>query len=270
MTDIDTMTLGQVGFAGDWHGNTAWAGHCVGAFANAGISRVFHLGDFGLWPGEDGKRYLQGLHDACDAAELTLFVTLGNHEDYDRVSRMRTDDSGWLYMDDYPLFRFAPRGHVWRSEGVLYASLGGAGSVDMRHRTPGKSWWPQEAITAEDVAALSANLEAVGGGRVDVMLTHDAPAGLIRRGMMPRPSWITEEVEAYCWQGRVLLAEACDIAQPRSLLHGHWHDWYEDDFEGDGYQVKVWGLPEDGKVRNCVTASPEAGAGVAKVRPAFF
>lgn len=261
-----------VGFAGDWHGNDHWATQCVRVFGELGLDTVYHLGDFGLWPGYEGKHYLRRLHEACETAGVTLFITLGNHEDYDRVALMRTDEDGWLFLKDYPLFRFAPRGHVWRVGDVVFASLGGAGSIDKHHRKPGRSWWPQEAIVAEDVAALRDNLALAGlgpEGRVDVMLTHEAPAGLRREGMVPRPSWLSEEVEHYCWSGRVVLAEAVELARPHALLHGHWHDWYQDEFTGAGFSTRVWGLPEDGNFRNCLVGVPVAGVGLVEARLAL-
>lgn len=253
---------GWVGFAGDWHGNEAWSCHGVETFARLGVDTVYHLGDFGLWPGREGKFYLERLHKTCAQFDVRLFITLGNHEDYDRVAVMQTDEDGWLFLKNYPLFRFAPRGHVWCHSGAVFASMGGAGSVDIHHRTPGKSWWAQEAIVPADVDALTANMAAAGVERVDVMLTHDAPAGVHRRGMMPRPRWITEEVEKYCHDGRVVLAEGVEVARPRVLLHGHWHDWYDDQFEGAGFVTKVWGLPDDGNWRNLAVGEPTAGVGL--------
>ena len=257
---------GAVAFAGDWHGNTRWARHCLRAIGEQKIDTVFHLGDFGLWPGEEGENYLRELHAECEKAGIRIFITLGNHEDYSRVASMPTDEEGWLFLEPYPLFRFAPRGHVWRHGDVLFASLGGAGSVDYSLRTPGSSWWPEEAITPQDVEALKNGLSAAGGGRVDVFLSHDAPAGLHRQGMLPRPSWITPEVEHYTWQGRVLLADAVELAKPRALLHGHWHEWHDDALEVGGDEMKVWGLPEDGNWRNCISALPVAGVGITEVK----
>jgi len=254
--------MDRVGFAGDWHGNFKWARNCIRAFASQGIGTVFHLGDFGLWPGADGEEYLQRLHQECDSSSVALFITLGNHEDYDRVSSMSTDGDGWMFIERYPLFRFAPRGHIWEHSGALFASLGGAVSIDRGTRIPGRTWWPDEAIGENDVAALRRNLNAFGGGVVDIMLTHDAPAGVTRQGIVPRPSWVTEEIEFDAWQGRLLLAEACDVAQPRSLLHGHWHEWHHDVLTGAGYVTEVWALPEDGNWRNCISGIPTPGIGI--------
>ena len=130
----------RIGFAGDWHGNVAWATSRLQAFGNAGITTVYQIGDFGLWPGSSGKRFLRAVDSACEHSGLHLFIVLGNHEDYDRVKLMRTDDAGWLYLKDYPRLRFATRGHTWiDGAGTRFAALGGAGSIDRNIRRLGVS-----------------------------------------------------------------------------------------------------------------------------------
>lgn len=251
----------RVGFAGDWHGNVLWATGRVREFADAGVADVFHAGDFGIWPG--GDKFLRRVNDACVDRGVSLWVTLGNHEDYDRVARMEADEAGWLFLPGFEGLRFAPRGHVWARDGVLFGSLGGAGSIDVKGRVPGRSWWPGEQVLPEDVRALTDAVAGATCGRLDVLVTHDAPAGLHRPGKM----WAPPEVLHYCWLQRVLLRDACDVVRPWSLVHGHWHDWFEDTLEGDGYASSVWGLPEDGQPRNCVTAVPVPGVGLTEVRP---
>lgn len=79
------MSTAKIALAGDWHGNTAWALRCLLHLASLGVREVFHLGDFGIWPGPGGRNYVLDL-DACLASEaMTLFVTPGNHEDYDQI-----------------------------------------------------------------------------------------------------------------------------------------------------------------------------------------
>lgn len=260
----------RVGFAGDWHGNLPWAQRCLAVLRDAGIATIYHVGDFGLWPGSEGEKYLRRMQAAADQHDQRLHIILGNHEDYARVARMERDSDGWLFLADYPRLRFAPRAHAWEdADGVRYASLGGAGSIDRSLRVEGKTWWREEAITPEDVTAFRAALRARGwseNDRVDVMLSHEAPAGLPRGGG-PLPSWVTSEILHDCWTQRVLLREAADAAQPRSLVHGHWHAYFRDGWEGvgpdgQGYSCDVTGLDMDGLPKNLMTAEPLPGAGL--------
>jgi Icc-related predicted phosphoesterase len=261
----------RIGFAGDWHGNVAWANSRLQAFGAAGVSTVYQVGDFGLWPGSSGKRFLRTVESTCEQSDVQLFIVLGNHEDYGRVKLMRTDDAGWLYLKDYPRLRFATRGHTWvDAAGTRFAALGGAGSIDRNIRRPGVSWWPDEELTEDDCARLVSNVHGEGWQWVDVMITHEAPAGLRRLGITTAPAWLTPEVEAYCYAQRVRLREAMDEVAPRSLVHGHWHASFRDAWEGltstgVDYRCDVTGLPEDDNPSNAVTAVPVPGLGLTNV-----
>ncbi len=158
-------------------------------FAAQGISTIYHVGDFGLWPGATGEYFLKTLHRACVDRDLEMFIVLGNHEDYHRAAAMQLDEQGWLCLESYPRFHFAPRGHAWiDAHGARFAALGGAGSIDRNTRRIGIDWWPQEELTQFDCDRLVTNVRSQQWARVDVMLTHDAPAGLRRLGMTARPA----------------------------------------------------------------------------------
>lgn len=251
----------RVAFAGDWHGNTAWALHSLRELAAAGIDRIYHVGDFGLWPGASGAAFLRKVNHLAVELGITLDVTLGNHDDYDRFAQLRPDADGWLRTKHTPAIRFAPRGHTWDDHGTRFASLGGAGSIDRNLRTEGRDWWPGEAIARSDVDTLAANVAAQDWDRVDVLITHEAPAGVERRGFPVLPRWVTPDVEQYCWEQRVTLRHAVDLVMPNVLVHGHWHEWRHDTLTGVGpgnpgpdYQTSVFGLGMDGDVRNIITA----------------
>ena len=80
--------MGQVVFAGDWHGNVRWAISRVEAVGASGTAMILHVGDFGIWPGASGKRYLQAVENACARYGVTILVTPGNHEDWARLSTL--------------------------------------------------------------------------------------------------------------------------------------------------------------------------------------
>ena len=133
----------KLGVAGDWHGNRAWALRCVAAFAAAGITEIYHLGDFGIWPGPRGRDYLTGVDSALRANGMTIFITPGNHEDYDQINAVATTDRGgeigpiqWITQR----IAILPRGHRWTRAGWSFISLGGAPSVDRWSRRAGLEW----------------------------------------------------------------------------------------------------------------------------------
>ena len=69
-------------FAGDWHGNLLWATSRIQSIGSSGVKTILHVGDFGIWPGASGKRYLQGVENTCERHDVDILITPGNHEDW--------------------------------------------------------------------------------------------------------------------------------------------------------------------------------------------
>lgn len=255
----------RLGVAGDWHGNRTWALRCVRALAVAGVGEVFHLGDFGIWPGPTGRDYLIDLTDALEAHAMTLFVTPGNHEDYDQIEELPSIDLGhdvgrirWI-TDRIALL---PRGHRWERNGWTFVSLGGAPSVDRWLRREGLDWWEAEAITDEDVTRV------VAGGQADVMLAHDAPdavlgtrgvAAILRSNPLGRPAYALK----YASEGRDRMTAAFLAIQPRLFLHGHYHLRDEAWIDQFSHPTHVMSLDCDGSVDGnlAVVTLPEKDSG---------
>jgi hypothetical protein len=83
-----------------------------------------------------------------------------------------------------PNLIYVPRGAVLRLDARRVAFLGGGDSViDRPQRCEGVDWWPEERVTAEDVARL------VGAGPVDILVAHTPPAPVYPLfGYRPDPS----------------------------------------------------------------------------------
>ena len=246
-------------FAGDWHGDGYWADAVIRELAKRGIKRIYQLGDFGLMPGPEGKKYLLTLAKALLETNMKLYIVLGNHDDYDRVATMKPDKDGWLKLSDpaYASMYFAPRGHTWQESGLNFAALGGANSVDRLLRVEGVSWWPGEEITEEDCETLISNVKNRKWERVDVLLTHEAPAGITMQSMFANshPWWLTEEVLFDSHTQRVRLRNAVDVLMPRIVTHGHWHYSSRNIIEGvnlngEDYTSVVLGLANEGSGAN--------------------
>src|SRR5207302_2100931 len=127
---------------------------------------------------------------------------------------------------------------------VRFGALGGAFSIDWRDRTPGKSWWPEEVTTASDV-------ERLGGEPLDVLVAHEAPAGVPLAGFR-----LPVEDEVRSEEVRQLVRAAVQATRPRLVLHGHWQkrnshelswpaelfgrlDWSSTQVEGLGADVQA-------------------------------
>jgi hypothetical protein len=216
-----------VGLAGDWHGNGKWAQARIASLGDRGIAAVLHVGDFGIWPGSSGKKYLRRIEAVCSRYGVTIYVTAGNHEDWSRLlttaPEQRNDIGALLWLTDHvAVFPRDPAGHRFRMGGRSFLSLGGAPSVDYEFRTQGVDWWPGEMVPDRTVRNVAA------GGYADIMLTHDAPEApwqtpAVASICSTNPlGWSTDAL-AYAAVGRQRLTTAFVGVQPRLLVHGHYH-----------------------------------------------
>lgn len=241
-----------VAFAGDWHGNTAWAKARIADVAGRGVALILHLGDFGIWPGPSGKRYLLTLEQTCAEYGVGIWVTPGNHEDWARLTQLWENPKHTgrpLHLTKH--IAVLPRGYRFELEGRSFVSLGGAPSVDLADRTCGKDWWPEEMITDEDVAHV------IERGYADVMLAHDAPLAPYE---VPRVAYLRTHNEwgwpdralAYARVGAERMHEAFLGVSPRLFAHGHYH------VSGQAtarvpersYETRIWALHCDGVAGN--------------------
>lgn len=244
--DYDFFNDAEVTFAADWHGQT---GHALGIIRNSPNRVIYQLGDFGLWPGTHGVKYLTKLEKALRESDKYLLVTLGNHEDYNRLKRWTPNELGFLTTKTYPHIWVIPRGHIWTQYIYRFASLGGAASVDKDWRTPNVSWWEQEAITEADIINLENNW--VLGGDVDFMLTHEVPEGV---DLGEHYAFhVPDHIQRYADEQRYMIRIGTDIVKPKILLHGHWHKYMRWRLNTDGYYTEGIGLDRDGTEKNAIT-----------------
>lgn len=245
MRATDSPNYSLLGVMGDVHGATGWTMSAIERFAELGITHILQLGDFGVWPGAGGEKFLRKVNGTLERHGMLMVVTLGNHEDYNRLdAKLHTavHDSSFSQLPGYDYILFAARGQHWNWDGVEYCSLGGANSIDKHTRARHRSWWPQESITLGDV------YRTVEGGRADIMLTHDCPDGVPILSALERHSdgagWSPEALR-YAQDSRTMLRHAVDTVQPELLLHGHYHVYA--DFE---VELGVLGTDESYAMRS--------------------
>lgn len=209
----------RVLLAGDWHGNLAWAQGVIEHAGTRGIPVIVHLGDFGFWvPGYLTDQFLTGVEQACADAGVTLLWVDGNHEDHGSLNRIPLDpDTGVRVISEHVIH--LPRGFRWTWFGKTWMALGGAHSVDRQDRIPGRSWWPEEHLSDDEVR------RAIAGGPVDVIVAHDAPDRVSVPGLIPGRFPLREV--AIGDRHREKVGEVVDATRPAVLFHGHYHVRYE-------------------------------------------
>lgn len=203
---------------GDCHGNDRFfARGCKEARA-LGCSHIIQLGDFGFWPHyPEGRGFLKWCADQLNHYQLTGYWLPGNHECYDEIDRQYGNDRTKKHRTRGRLF-YLPRGYRWTWDGISFMAVGGAYSIDKDLRVKGKSWWPQETLTDEDVIACTAH------GEVDVILSHDAPNG----ARIPCLEGQNEYMYPESHRNRERLESIVKKTKPRLLVHGHYHERYSD------------------------------------------
>lgn len=209
----------QIGLLGDVHGNFTWMHYALDKFNSRGIDTILQLGDLGISSDARGMWFAKSINYLLNTHRQTMYVTPGNHEDYDEIERVPIAEDGWQHYRPHVLL--APRGHRWTWDDRTFVSLGGAASVN-RERLLSyskKAWWEQEAITQADVDLT------VAGGQADVMVAHDAPHGIktIVSGVKGNPMGFEKQDLEYAEEGRTLMTEAFMGVQPKVFLHGHYH-----------------------------------------------
>ncbi len=233
----------RVAVAGDWHGNTRWAIMIIEKAAKEleGESNkiLLHAGDFGIWPGGAGKRYLETVDQALRHHDMTIWFVDGNHEDFGQLQEAweiharRCKAAGndpalfSIPLRIHPSIRsdpgvifHLPRGYRWKWHGRTWLALGGAVSVDRAIRVQkGWGWWPEEAITPEQAAAVMA------AGPADVMLTHDVPSDVPVTFGRPSSLWTDGDL-ARSQVHREQLQGVVDKVGPSWIIHGHIHQSY--------------------------------------------
>lgn len=245
------MTNFSVGVAGDWHSAQIWGELALDQFAAIGVTKILHVGDFGFWPTQRGQDFINGIQRTLDANGQTLYVTLGNHEDYVKINTFvpHPEMEGFVYSPDYPNILVATRGARWEWEGVSFVSLGGAASIDYEGRTEGINWWAEERITLGDV------YRTIEGGHADVMIAHDAATGVNLFGSHreERSSW-SQKALAYADQSRGMMRQAVDGVKPDFFFHGHYHYYLDTQVHfNDGledYSYRNVSLGKDGQANN--------------------
>lgn len=205
--------------AGDWHGSSQQGLSVITSAHIRNIDVVFQVGDFGIW--QDDKKYLNKLEHQLSNWDMHLFFIDGNHENFDMLEVKRINDDGTRFVREH--ITYVPRGHRWEWGGIKFLALGGAASIDKGSRVEGRSWWPQELITEDDVK------KSIEGGEADVMICHDSPASA--------PNTITDDVAGQRWaakffgrehldvctEHRKTLQRVTDVVKPKALFHGHYH-----------------------------------------------
>lgn len=177
------------------------------------------LGDFGLtFFGDPEEGYWL---DWLDSRPWTTLFIDGNHENFDRLYSYPVKErfGGPVGVLRPSVIHLRKRGHIYNIAGRSCWCFGGAYSVDKARRLPGRSWWPEEEASREEMEYGFETLKKAGW-RVDYMLTHDCPQGVAEKLLQDRRdgSYIVESKT-----GRYLEKVAEEARPQKKWYFGHHH-----------------------------------------------
>lgn len=251
-----TKEITNVGLAGDWHGNLSWAQQRLTDFHHLDITTILHVGDFGIWPGAAGKKYLNNLNTSLQGYQQKIYVTPGNHEDYNQIKQLQKinsgENKGWLQNPEQSNIFYAPRGHRWEWNNTSFVSLGGANSIDRDypHRVENETWWAEEQIKPYEAQKVAK------AGYADVFIAHDCPMQVPLEGghKAGKAGKWSKEDRTYADKSRKVLQTAVDGVKPKLFVHGHYHMFVDMNVTmtagSEEYVTRIFGLSKDGDFDN--------------------
>lgn len=216
----------RFGLVGDLHGKVGYLRLAYEAFEReGGVDAVLQVGDFGI----DFERlhkdpYLVGSHAEHLASQYQtpLIFTPGNHDAWPELLARPIGPEGYRKIRPHI---WMLHGNVMNFRGLRIAALGGATSSDknarLRHETETgeKVWWPEERVDRDLATAL---IKEAGGEPVDILISHEVPAGLCD-GQRPERQGTSESYQRNALIDRLILREVFEALEPRLMATGHHH-----------------------------------------------
>jgi hypothetical protein len=196
---------------------------------------ILQVGDFGWWPrfhnsiriSADGRKIPWNQY-SLNTNGIKLYWCEGNHEDFESLPNLTSNEV-------MPNVFYQKRGSILQlpdKRKVLF--MGGAESIDMRHRVQGRDWFPEEMISYRDIDNLPDE-------KIDIIISHTAPLEFclgLRYEDDPNRKVLSYLLEKY---------------QPKRWYFGHFH-FHKKGFDNgchwtslaDTYSQEVWHekLPE--------------------------
>lgn len=193
---------------------------------------VVILGDFGLLWGKNEKSGKYWLNWLDKKPWTTLFID-GNHENFDMLDTLIDVPMFGSYVGKVndSVFRLH-RGHIYEIEGKSIFTLGGADSIDKGMREEGKSWWPGELLSCDDIDKAWGTLKEANWD-VDYVFTHTCPNVLLHHhGIVAKP--YSSSNKAYD-PTTYHLKDIADQLLFKRWYYGHMHENKNLGFMGKSY-----------------------------------
>lgn len=213
--------MGRIILTGDIHGNISR----IIDIDDSEMTKediIIVLGDFGVIWGKNPELedyYLSKLGEK----KFTVAFVDGNHENFRLIKQKEKIvewNGGRAGLLPYGIIHLL-RGEIYFINGKTVGVCGGAESIDRALRVEGVSWWPEEQISDEDIENFENNLRLNYDkikNKIDIMLTHDAPASLV-----PTIKLLEGIREKKLSESQGKLERILSLADIDRWYFGHWH-----------------------------------------------
>lgn len=194
-------------------------------------------GDFGLVFTPNGSKTEEFWLNWLEQRPWTTLFIDGNHENFPRLYSYPEEErfGGVVGVIRPSVLHLKTRGHVYEAAGKKIWCFGGAESVDKAYRKEGRSWWPEEEPTWEQMEYGLSQIEKYGG-EFDFIVTHDCPARMLRTclggfGIYDGSSKIRP--------GRAgeYLERVADLARAQYWFFGHYHTDLSAEIDSQRYRA---------------------------------
>ena len=208
---------------GDVHGRAEY-GSSRFAFKSWPLGRtltrddvVIVAGDFGfVWDGSNAERYWL---DWFESKPWTTCFVDGNHENHHALAGLPVLEwNGGLVHEARPHVLHLMRGEVFDIDGLTVLAMGGAASNDRQYRKEGRSWWPEEMPSEEEMWQCRTSLDRVGW-KVDYVITHTCSTRMLSPTLYPGPGWNYPAVDRLT----AFFDELEDRLDYKRWYYGHFH-----------------------------------------------
>jgi Icc-related predicted phosphoesterase len=196
-------------FLGDIHGDFTKL-HTLGSRVSP-EDTIIQVGDFGFYPMKI-KEHVKFFEEY----PCRILAIDGNHENFDYLDQFPKDQISNVVGNLW----YVPRGIVMEIESQLIGFLGGADSIDKAYSVKGKTWFPQETITQEDLNRLILN---VGDRKLDILVTHAAPSRIIPVYFPPLKLMDWGLPADWKDVSSQMVQLACNTLHPEKVICGHMH-----------------------------------------------
>ena len=138
---------------------------------------VIILGDFGIcWDNSAAEKWWLNWFE--DKPWTTLWID-GNHQNFPLLySYPEEKRNGGMVHVLRPHILHLMRGQIFTINNMTFFTMGGATSVDKVYRKEGRSWWPQEIPSYEEMETGVINLTKYNN-KVDYIITHCLPSSIL-------------------------------------------------------------------------------------------